>query len=333
MNNSLEAVHHKARSPLVAVTGATGYIGQHLCNTLSLAGLRVVPLVRRVNKKKVDAFAHCLEQRMVGDIAGQVDWCSIIDDIDVVIHAAGVAHLRDKQTDVNSLFHKVNVEATLNLAESAVKSGVSRFIMLSSAGVYGHTSKNTGALEEQVCQPEEAYAKAKLDAENGLMFSVLREMQIVILRPPMVYGPECPGNLQRFARVVRAPIAAPLGDLDGRRNLLSVFSLCDGILRVVCDEGDVSGVWNIAEPDQVSVPDVMQALGRGLYGKEVRIPAVPVVLVRVLAQLLGKGDIFEKLHAPVLINSSKFSHRFDWQPKIPTLLGIERAAKTFRPQR
>lgn len=328
---SVSAGHRAEGGPTVAVTGATGFIGRHLCASLSQAGITVVPIVRTLSNDAADAFGRCESQRAVGDIAGNVDWQAVLYDVDVVIHAAGIAHQRDKHKNIDSLLHKVNAEATLHLAESAVESGVRGFILISSAGVYGGVDKTVAATENQPCKPLEAYSRAKLAAEEGFMSSALcQSLHVAILRPPMVYGPQCPGNLQQLARVVWSPVSAPFGAIDGRRNLLSVMSLCDGVLRILQDKGDVSGVWNIAEPDQVSVPELMKALGRGLYGKEVWVPSVPVLVLKTIATLLGKRKVFDKLNSPVLIDSRKFSQRFDWHPEVSTLKGVEQAALSFR---
>lgn len=317
----------------IAVTGANGFIGKHLCKTLATAGCKVIPIVRKLSNDS-DTFEHCEDQRCIGDISGDVDWAPLLQDVDVVIHAAGVIISPDNRTDADSLYNKVNVEATYLLAKAAANSGVSRFILMSSAGVYGLYDQAVAAIEEQKCTPLDPYAKSKLAAENKLQASGLFEtMQLVILRPPMVYGPHSPGNLQKLARMILKPVAVPLGAIDGRRNLLSVWSLCEAIILLLQDTGDATGVWNIAEPDQVSVPEIMQALARGMYGKPVILPTVPASFLKRVATLLGKREMFEKLDNPVLIDGRKFSQRFDWQPTIPTLQGIEQAAKTFRAQR
>lgn len=318
----------------VAVTGATGFIGKHLCRTLSQAGIRVVPVVRQLRKQAHLDFNNCEDQRCIGDISGDVNWAPLLQDVDVVIHAAGLIVSPDNRTDADSSYNKVNVEATYLLAKAAAASGVSRFILMSSVGVYGIFDHTLAAREEQTCTPMDAYATSKLAAEDKLRSSGFFEtMQLVILRPPMVYGPHSPGNLQKLARMVLKPVAVPLGAIDGRRNLLSVSSLCEAITLLLQDTGDANGVWNIAEPDQVSVPEIMQALARGMYGKPVFLPTVPASLLKHMATLLGKREMFEKLDNPVLIDGKKFSQRFHWQPTIPTVQGIELAAKTFRAQR
>lgn len=315
----------------VAVTGASGYVGLYLCETLSKSGIRIVPIVRQISDSTGSAFKRCEAQRICGDFSGDVDWHSMLKGADIVIHTAGLIERSDKRVNEGSAYYQVNVETTYQIAKAAAQNGVTKFIFLSSAGVYGHYDNKVAALENQVCKPQEPYTQSKYAAEERLLSSSLSDtMQIVILRPPMIYGPECRGNLPQLAKMVRHPVSVPMGSIDGRRNFISVSSLIDGIALILKDSGDASGVWNIAESDQVSVPEVMRAIGRGLYDKEVFIPSVPVSFLRASATLLGKRDLFEKLHSPVLINSKKFSQRFNWQPTMPTLSGIEQAAKSFR---
>lgn len=322
------------RSQTIGVTGANGFIGKHLCKTLAKAGFKVIPIVRKLSEDHDAFFEHCDDQRFTGDISVDVNWDPLLQDVDVVIHAAGLIVSPDNRADADSLYNKVNVEATYLLAKAAADSGVSRFILMSSAGVYGFYDRAIAAIEEQKCAPLDPYTTSKLAAEDKLQLSGLFEtMQLVILRPPMVFGPHSPGNLQKLARLVLKPVAVPLGAIDGRRNLLSIWSLCEAITLLLQDTGDATGVWNIAEPDQVSVPEVMQALARGLYGEPVILPTVPASLLKLMATLLGKREMFEKLDNPVLIDGAKFSQRFHWQATIPTLQGIEQAAKTFRVQR
>lgn len=315
----------------VAVTGASGYVGRHVCQSLSKAHFRVIPIVRQPSNQCADYFEFCDEPRISGDIAGKVDWTSVLQDVDVVIHSAGLIEHKDTHIEKHSMYYKVNVEATYQVAKAAMKNDVSKFIMMSSAGVYGSYDMKKAAVEGQVCIPSEPYVKSKYAAEEILLSATSQGMmQVAILRPPMIYGPKCKGNLRQLANMVWSPISAPLGAIDGCRNLLSVSSLCDGILCILQDADDVSGIWNIAEPDQVSVPEIMRAIGRGLHGKTVAVPSIPSVLLKAIATILGKRQTYEKLNRPVLIDGEKFSHRFNWQPKLSTLKAVERAAHSFR---
>lgn len=316
----------------VAVTGATGYIGGYVCQALLHAGCIAVPLVRQRSAAVDSKFIGCATPRVTGDLAHAVDWGSLLHDIDVVVHTAAVVHGR--LADPSARVHEVNTEATLALAEAAVATGVSRFVFMSSVGVYGRHAPENRVTEADTCAPIEPYSMAKREAELRLESSGVSDaMQVAIVRPPMVYGPHCPGNLRTLAKLIPGRVAAPLGGLDGRRNLVGVQSLADAMVRVVTDQGDVSGIWNIAEPDEPSVPDIVKALGQGLHGKPVFVSSLPKAGLKLLSALVGKSDLFEKLDSPFLVDASRFRERFAWNPQSSTLDGIKTVGESYSAER
>ena len=324
------APSHLRRAPIstVAVTGATGYVGSHLCARLIASGFRVVPLVRDAKTSLVVPKAE--SPRSIGDLTDRPDWRSLLGGTDAVVHVAAAAHSHRLNSLSEDQLRLINTDSVLDVAEAAVANGLSRMVFVSSVGVYGPISTLSPATEKTPCRPTEPYAVAKRRAELGLMAgSLSRSVELAIVRPPMIYGPSCPGNLRQLSDLVRLGVPLPFASLDGRRNLLSIDSFCRAIARLLADEEDVSGLWNIAEPEELRVPEIVSALGQGLHGRPVRLVSVPICALSLAASLVRRAHLIHKLHAPVRIDGSRFRDRFSWSPTRSTCEGLIMVGRSF----
>jgi len=317
----------------IAVTGANGYIGYSVCRVLHAAGFRVRPIVRRITKHVIDQFAEMAPAVSVGDLAQNTDWNEALSDVECVIHTAATVHkTQPEQAAGSDLYSRVNTDATLSLAAAAKQNSVQRFVFLSSVGVYGPIATNEAVVETMQCSPADDYSRSKLAAEEGLLKEYSSSMQIVIIRPPMVYGPSAPGNIRRLARLVRTGVPLPFSKLQGRRNLIGIDNLCSFIQTLAQYRDDASGVWNVADADDVDLPEIVRYLSTGMGRNQVLFP-VPVPLLSVAVSLLGQRNTFEKLNSSLRVDSSAVKNKFGWIAPTSPAEGLVKTGRSFQSAR
>ena len=241
----------------VLVSGANGFVGRALCSYLATQGHGVAPVVRR---------ASCLAgEVIVGDIDGTTDWTAALAGCDAVVHLAARVHvMNDAAHNPLALFRATNLEATLNLARQAAQAGVKRFVFISSIKVNGE-GRDAPYRETDVPAPKEAYAISKWDAEQGLQrIAADTGLEVVILRPPLVYGPGVKANFMRLLRMVKRGWPLPLGAILNRRSLLYLGNFVDAIR--VCVEHPTAGgqIFLLDDGEPVSTPELIRALARAM---------------------------------------------------------------------
>lgn len=296
----------------VLITGANGFIGQILHSILEEAGLEIIPVFRtsEASLKKGNRNA------VVGKfIDGKTVWGDELDDVDVVIHLAAKVHVMDssKSGDLAS-FREVNVEGTRNLAKQAAQFGVKRFVYLSSIKVNGESTDKESFSADQDPKPEDSYATSKLEAEIALS-EIEREMgiDVVIIRPPLVYGPGVKGNLAVLASMIKKGVPLPLGAVNNRRDLVSVYNLCD-LIRICClHPAAVGSTFLVADSEPISTVELVQYLARG-YDRRARLFFVPIWALKLAANILGKTEAVEKLTGDLQIDISATQELLDWTP-------------------
>ena len=313
-------------NPVVGVTGANGFVGVHLCDALRDAGWTVRAIVRR----KESAPASAAEVRAGVDLERPDGWGDVLHGVHTLVHCAGVAHRTfDDVQLARDTFDRINREAAIGLGRAAVAGGVRRLVFLSSVGVYGHLEAGTSAHESTECRPLEPYAVAKLAAERELTAVCDgTTTELVVLRPPLVYGPRCPGNFARLVWLVRTGAPLPLAGLSGRRHFVSVSNLADLVVMVCDREDDASGIFNVADADEIDLGDIVRAIGRGL-GRPVRLVRVSPRLLRAALRLIGREAIVDKLNESITVDASRARERFGWTPAVGSVDGMQAAAASF----
>ncbi|MDQ6995183.1 MAG: GDP-mannose 4,6-dehydratase, partial [Mariprofundaceae bacterium] len=234
----------------------------------------------------------------------------------VVIHAAARVHvMKDDSCDPLAEFRKVNVDGTLNLARQAAKAGVQRFIFLSSIGVNGnYTSKPF--TENDPVTPHDPYSIAKYEAELALIALGKAEgMEIVIIRPPLVYACHAPGNFKKLIETVDKGLPLPLGAVHNQRSLVALDNLVDFICLCTKHPKAANEVFLISDGEDVSTTELLQKVAKAM-GKKARLMPVPVPFMRFVAKLLGKSDVADRLFGSLQIDSSKAHNLLGWQPVI-----------------
>jgi nucleoside-diphosphate-sugar epimerase len=298
----------------ILLTGATGFIGQALVLELLQQGFFLTIVLR----KKSNLFADNINQIIVGDLNNDIDWSSILNKIDCIIHLAGKAHVIDK-TKASALdeFRKINTELTLNLAKQAVAAGVERFIFLSSIGVNGNQN-NQPFLEIDIPNPQEPYAISKYEAEQGLLKLAQNSgLEVVIIRPPLVYGNHAPGNFGRLIQWAGAKfiLPLPLGAVNNARSLIAIDNLVSFIITCTLHPKAINEVFLISDNEILSTTQLLKKIAKA-FNKKVLLLPIPVSWMIFVAKLLGKEVDAVRLFSSLVVDSGKARNLLDWHPVI-----------------
>ena len=312
----------------ILLTGATGFIGTALIQELSGGDFELSVVIRH----KVDYFPDKVKQFVVGDFVNNTDYSNILVGIDCVIHLAGKAHVVDKaKAFVLNEFRLINTDLTLNLARQAAASGVKRFVFLSSIRVNGNQNIKP-FLELDDPNPQEPYAISKYEAEQGL-FKLAKEtgLEVVTIRPPLVYGVNAPGNFDRLMNWVskKSPMPLPLGLVNNSRSLVAIDNLVDFIVTCVTHKNAVNEVFLVSDREDLSTTQLLRKIAKA-FNKKIFLLSVPVQLMIFMAGFLGRKADAIRLFSSLRVDSSKAKELLDWYPKIMMdgqLLKIAKARK------
>ncbi len=293
----------------VMVTGASGFVGRHLCESLVQGGFSVKAAVRREPG-----------QPLAGDVVhlDLLDHATVqqsLTDVDCVVHLAGRAHvLNDQVVDPLAAFRQANVETTLVLAKAALAAGVRRFIFVSSIGVNGNETTGQVFTEESEAAPTADYAVSKLEAERAL-HSLLAgaDMQLVIVRPPLIYDACAPGNFGRLLSLVAKGLPLPFAALDNRRSLVSLNNLINFLTLVITHEKAAGQLFLIADGVSVSTRQLVKSLAVGM-GRKARFFYMPKLLAKLLLTALGRPGMYVQLFSSLEISTGKARDLLGWTP-------------------
>ncbi|MBE0469085.1 MAG: SDR family oxidoreductase [Methyloprofundus sp.] len=306
----------------IFLTGATGFVGSALLSRFITDGDEVTALVRNQAIVLPDGV-----KRVVGDLSrlSRSDELAMIDkemfalaEIDVVIHTAARVHIMDDSaTDPLTEFRKVNTAGTLNLAKHAADAGVQRFIFISSIKVNGEMTRSGQPFTpDDDFIPTDPYGLSKYEAEQGLL-ALAKEtgMEVVIIRPPLVYGADAPGNFGNLLKWVNRGVPLPLGAIDNQRSLVALDNLVDFILDCIDHPKAANEVFLISDGEDVSTTTLLQKVAKA-FGNKPRLIPVPVGLMTFAAKLIGKGDVANRLFGNLQVDSSKARQLLGWQPVV-----------------
>jgi UDP-glucose 4-epimerase len=289
-------------APLIALTGATGFIGRHLLNELPKRGYRIRVLLRRPSE-----VPACASSAVIGDIASPHNMAAALRDVDMVIHSAGLAHAMSGRPEDD--YRTINTEATVRLAQAAERAGVKRFVFLSSIRAQTGPTAQGILTEAEAPQPTDPYGRSKLEAERGL--STLG-LDWAALRPVLVYGPGVKGNMAALLALAQSPWPLPLGGLTAKRSLLSLDNLAAAVDTVLSAPGPLKRPFIVADPEPVTIPEMVAALRKG-FGRGPGLIPVPSFVLKGAATLAGRGEAYERL-AGSLVASPQALRELGWQP-------------------
>ena len=308
--------------PRVLVTGASGFIGSELVRSLGESHYKVRAAVRSLRNTSLAAVELC----ECGHIGTDTTWDECLTGVDVVVHLAGRVHIMDKQdAQDDAAFLKANVAATMHLIEAAVSKSIKRFIYLSSVKVNGEESAQLPFTEQMQVAPKDSYAQSKLIAEKELLeFATQHDIEVVIIRPPLVYGPAAKGNFAALLQVVAKGIPLPLKAIKNQRSMVSVFNLCD-LIKVCLDHPAAAGeIFLVSDGADVSTPELIRVMAQAMNLKP-RLFYVPVFLLKSAAVLCGKFAMAQRLCGNLQVDISKARQRLQWSPPLSLKEGIHRS--------
>ena len=298
----------------VLVTGATGFVGRALCRQMMAAGHALIPAVR--------SKAGFPNEVVVGDIESSTDWRLLLAGCDAVVHLAARAHvMAETAQNPLALYRAVNTDATLNLARQAAEAGVKRFVFISTVKVNGE-GRDAPYREADVPAPADAYAISKWEAEQGLR-RIAREtgLEVVILRPPLVYGPGVKANFLRLMQLIQKDWPLPLGAIRNRRSLLYLGNLVDAIRLCVEHPAAAGQTFLLDDGEAVSTPELIRAVAHAM-GRTARLPAVPVRVTEFAGVLFGKRAAVARLTGSLWVDSSSIRSRLNWTPPYSMEAGL-----------
>lgn len=294
------------------VTGANGFVGRAAVKLLASRGWRVRVAVR----SQQIHIPHAAETIAVGDLGGDTNWTAAVQNVDVIAHIAGRAHvLKETSDDPLSEFRRVNCAATAGLARQAAAAGVKRLVFISTIGVNGGETCGTPLRANMAAAPHSPYALSKWEAEQELAaIAATTGLEICIIRPPLVLGMEPKGNLATLVSAMRRGLPLPLGSVtNNRRDLVSVKTLCS-LLAIAIDHPQANGeTFLVSDGRPLSTRELVQELGR-LHGLKPRfLPFPPMLLSRAL-QMLGKSSLASQLCGDLEVDMTETCERLGWVP-------------------
>jgi nucleoside-diphosphate-sugar epimerase len=305
------------------VTGGRGFVGKAVVSTASSKGLFVRASSRQAKETLLDEPKYC----QVGALGPDTDWDDALDGVEVVVHCAGRAHvINDKSPDPAALFRVANLEGTLHLARRSANAGVKRFVFLSSIGVNGAETRAGDAFSENdPPRPHNAYALSKWEAEQGLTkIAAASGMEIVVIRPPLVYGYDAPGNFGALARAVGRGFPLPLGAINNRRSLIGLDNLVDFILTCAVHPKAANETFLVSDGDDMSTTKMVREIATAAGRDAVLLP-VPGAVLRLGAALVGRASTAQSLVGSLEINITKARTQLGWNPPFTVAEGFKRA--------
>ena len=312
----------------VLVTGGSGFVGRNLLTGLVKTGKNVACAARR----KVDLSCPV---HVVPSLDGKTQWCKVLEGHDAVIHLAARVHvMRESVADPLAAFREVNVEGTLNLARQAARAGVGRFVFLSSVKVCGEeTGLGHPFTEDMAHKPDDPYALSKYEAEQGLLaLAAETGMEVVIIRPPLVYGPGVKANFLSLLRVLDKGLPLPLGALANRRSLVYLENLVDFIILCLEHPAAANEVFLVSDGEDMSTSELLRRMARAL-GRPARLIPVPQGLLAAGLAMVGKREIARRLCGSLQVDIGKARQVLSWQPPYSVDYGLRQTARWFLEQK
>jgi nucleoside-diphosphate-sugar epimerase len=318
----------------VLVTGANGFVGRPLCHVLLKKGCFVKGMFR--SGEKCIKYSDNMECVAIGEINSNTDWAEPLKGVDAVVHLAARVHvMQEASTDTLTEYRRVNTDGTKRLAEIAAGMGVRRLIYVSTVKVNGETTghrvKGLGqkAADEQpdfseddIPDPKDPYAVSKWEAEQVLNnIAAETGLEVVVLRPPLVYGPHVKANFLKMLQLVDRGVPLPLMNVHNNRSLIYVNNLVDAISLCITHPKAVGETFLVSDGQDVSTPKLIRMIASAM-GKKPRLIPFPISLLRAFGKFLGKSQEMERLTGSLCVDSSKIRRTLGWKPPFTLEEGV-----------
>ncbi|WP_018875687.1 NAD-dependent epimerase/dehydratase family protein [Thioalkalivibrio sp. ALE31] len=306
----------------VLVTGASGFVGSALVDRLERDDRWDV----RAGSRRGGALSRGAEWIVTPSLKEGADWGEALHGVSAVVHAAARAHVLDEAADDPlTEFRRCNVDGTLELARQAAQAGVRRFVFLSSIGVLGRSSERPFRFDDPPA-PEDDYAVSKWEAEQGFV-ELSREtgMEVVVVRPPLVYGPNAPGNFGKLMEWVARGVPLPLGAVTrNRRSLVGLDNLVDLLVTCLEHPAAANRVFLAGDGEDLSTTDLLRRVAAAM-DRRARLVPVPAGLLRAGARAVGRGEMARRLLDSLQVDISHTRETLGWEPPVSVDEGLRRA--------
>jgi len=297
----------------ILVSGANGFIGQALCQYLVEQGFYVRGSIRdRSTLTDKDKASDYIE---TGSLENDVDWIEALNGIDYIVHLAAISEVsKERSAEAPKLLQQINVNTTQKLASQAAQSGIKRFIYISSIKANGELSENRAFTHSAIPAPQSLYGKSKLEAERRVTaVGETSNMETIIIRPTLVYGPGAPGNILRLMKLIDSGLPIPLGLVQNKRSLVSIQNLCHLIVTCLLKEQLTNQVFLAADGEDISSPELIRLLAE-LMGRKPHLWPVPVSLLKLLGVLTFRAGEIRRLTGSLQVDASETRKLLDWTP-------------------
>ncbi|MFL5482604.1 MAG: NAD-dependent epimerase/dehydratase family protein [Gemmatimonadaceae bacterium] len=304
------------------VTGATGFVGSALVRSLNQNPRWIA---RAVVRRPTEIVG---EQVTVSDLAGDIDWDVLLGDVQIVVHSAALVHQRHGSSVEN--YRKLNVDSTVRLARAAAAAGARRFVFLSSVKVNGESTPIDKPFRaDDPANPREIYARSKSDAEVGLRnIADETSMEVVVVRPVLVYGPGVRANFLELMRWLDKEIPLPFALVANARSLVSIGNLQDFLLRCLDHPAASGQTFLVSDGEDLSTPELLQRTATAM-GRRLRLFPIPVLALRAIASIVGKRDFANRLLDSLRVDISKSQRLLNWRPPIRVDAALQETAEYY----
>lgn len=315
------------RVTTVLVTGANGFVGRRLCSELLRQGHAVRAAVR--DASRADGLTG--EVVAVGALGVATDWTKALAGIDAVVHLAARVHvLKEAAADPLEAFRAVNVRATEALAQAAATEGVRRFVYVSSIKVNGEATAERPFSPQDPAQPCDPYGVSKWEAEQALRrVAKATDLQVAVVRPPLVYGPGVGGNFLRLLKLVRSGIPLPFGAIENRRSMIYNGNLAHALVLCATHVNAAGKTFHVSDGDDLSTPCLVRRLARFMH-KPARLVRVPKSLLQIAGRCTGKANEIDRLVGSLRVDVSGISSDLAWKPPFSTAEGLGDTVQWFQ---
>lgn len=315
----------KISGPRILITGVNGFLGRALLDQLNMSQPFNVRGAGRSSGRNFISDYH------FADLGADVNWCPIVTGVYAVIHCAARVHImQDSATDPLAEFRRINVDGTLALARQAAAVGVKRFIFISSIKVNGEsTHPGEPFLESDLASPEDPYGVSKWEAEQGLRtLAETTGMAVVIIRPPLVYGPGVKGNFLNLLKLARSGLPLPLGSIHNQRSMIYLGNLVDLIIKCIDHPAAINQTFLASDGRDLSTTELLQLLRRAM-NLPARLLPVPQSLLLLLGRLTGRAALIDRLCGSLQVDIHKARTLLDWTPPYTVEDGIQETVSYF----
>lgn len=313
----------------LAVTGSSGFVGRRLVSWLAARGHAVMA----VSRSSTGLLPAGVEARPVADYTDVAAMARALQGSLAVFHLAARAHVLGAEPPQEALlaFERANVDSALACAEAALQAGCRRFVLVSSIGVNGQATHGRPFTEDDEPSPQEPYARTKWQAERAVVERLTGSaLEWVVVRPPLVYGPDCPGNFRALLGLVSRLPVLPFGALRARRSYIGIENLCSALEMAALHPACAGRRFVLSDGEDIDLANLIRLLAYGMGRAHVPQWAVPPILLQALAMLAGRRDAFAKLYGELRVDSHSFRQCTGWKPPVALSKGLVQTAAAYR---